>query len=413
MLVGVITIPYLISSLGVEAFGVLTLVWALIGYFSLFDFGLGRALTQQIATKQSLGLISDIPRVIKTGLVFTALTGLLGGGVLFGLAPKLSQSWLNVSADLQNDTLNSLLIAAFGIPFTTLTTGLRGVLEGFEDFKIVNILRIILGVANFGLPVLAILLFGQSLEYAVASLIIARLLVFMFHLVLVNKKIGDKWMRIRLSVGDFKGVAGFGFWMTVSNVISPLMVTADRFFISAVVGAVSVAYYTVPFEVLVRILIIPGALTVALFPKITALINIDAAAAKYLYLKSLRIVAVVLAPIVLITIACSHFGLSIWIGEDFADKSWLVMAILVFGIGFNGMAQVPYAAIQAAGNVRITALIHVFELIFYIPLLFASLKMFGINGAACAWVIRVLVDFLILQHFAGNIFKKPIYEHAA
>jgi O-antigen/teichoic acid export membrane protein len=41
LLLGAITIPYLIARVGVEAFGVLTLVWALIGYFSLFDFGLG------------------------------------------------------------------------------------------------------------------------------------------------------------------------------------------------------------------------------------------------------------------------------------------------------------------------------------------------------------------------------------
>jgi hypothetical protein len=38
LLVGALTIPYLPRTTGVEAFGVLTLVWALIGYFSLFDF---------------------------------------------------------------------------------------------------------------------------------------------------------------------------------------------------------------------------------------------------------------------------------------------------------------------------------------------------------------------------------------
>jgi O-antigen/teichoic acid export membrane protein len=413
LLVGLFTIPYLISKLGVEAFGVLTLIWALIGYFSLFDFGLGRALTQQIASKRSFGATNEIPHIIKAGLVFTALTGLLGGILLFVLTPKLSQSWLNISASLQSNALNSLMVASVGIPFTTLTTGFRGVLEGFEDFKTVNILRVILGVANFGLPALAVFLFGASLEYAVTSLVVSRFLILICHYLLINKKINNKWIGAKLEYSDLKNLTGFGLWMTISNVIGPLMVTADRFVISSVLGAVFVAYYTIPFEVLVRVLIIPGALTAALFPKITSLINTDLNGAEKLYIRSVKLVAVALFPVLLVTIIGAHFGLSIWIGNDFADKAWLVTAILAVGIGFNGMAQIPHATIQAAGNVRLTALVHFAELILYIPILFAALKLFGINGAAVAWVLRVLADFLILRFFAKKIFKTPVYANAA
>src|SRR5258705_13553401 len=51
MIVAVVCIPILIRGLGKERFGVLTLVWAVIGYASLFDLGLGRALTQLVARK--------------------------------------------------------------------------------------------------------------------------------------------------------------------------------------------------------------------------------------------------------------------------------------------------------------------------------------------------------------------------
>ena len=413
MLVGVFTIPYLISTLGIEAFGILTLVWALVGYFSFFDFGLGRALTQQIAMKRSIGIENEIPRIIKAGLLFTALTGLLGGILLFAFAPKLSQSWLNISVTLQSNALNSFVIASVGIPFTTLTTGFRGILEGFEDFKTVNILRVILGVANFALPAMVIFFIGASLEYAVASLVASRFVILICHYIVVNKKINSQWVGVTLKYSDFKSLMGFGLWMTISNVISPLMVTADRFVISSVLGAAFVAYYTVPFEVLVRILIIPGALTAAVFPKITSLINIDLKGAEKLYVRSVKLVAAVLFPILLITIAGAHFGLSIWISKDFADMAWLVTAILAVGIGFNGMAQIPHATIQAAGNVRLTALIHFFELILYVPILFTALKLFGINGAAVAWVLRVLADFLILRFFAKKIFKTLVYANAA
>lgn len=47
MIVGVVAIPFLISKLGMERFGILTILWAIIGYFGLFDFGVGRATIQQ------------------------------------------------------------------------------------------------------------------------------------------------------------------------------------------------------------------------------------------------------------------------------------------------------------------------------------------------------------------------------
>jgi O-antigen/teichoic acid export membrane protein len=413
MLVGIFTIPYLISALGIEAFGILTLVWALVGYFSFFDFGLGRALTQQIAMNRSSGMENEIPRIIKAGLLFTGLTGLLGGILLFLLTPKLAESWLNISANLQVNALNSLAIASIGIPFTTLTTGFRGILEGFEDFKAVNILRIILGIANFALPALVVFFIGASLEYAVASLVASRFVILIWHYIVVNKKIKIHWTAVALRYSDFKNLMGFGIWMTISNVISPLMVTADRFVISSVLGAAYVAYYTVPFEILVRVLIIPGALTAAVFPKMTSLLQKDLSSAEKLYSKSVKLVASVLFPVLLITIAGAHFGLSIWINKDFADMAWIVAAILAVGIAFNGMAQIPHATIQAAGNIRLTALINFSELILYIPFLFVALKLFGINGAAIAWVLRVLADFLVLRFFAEKIFKSPVYANAA
>src|SRR3984893_8589578 len=51
MIVAVFCIPILIRGLGKDRFGVLTLAWALIGYASLFDLGLGRALTPLVSKK--------------------------------------------------------------------------------------------------------------------------------------------------------------------------------------------------------------------------------------------------------------------------------------------------------------------------------------------------------------------------
>lgn len=401
-LLGIITIPYLIKNIGIEAFGVLTLVWALIGYFSLFDFGLGRALTQQVASSLAANDGERIPRLVKTGILFTVFTGVVGGLILSALSFQLGYDWLKVSGVLQTDTVHCLVVAAIGIPLTTITTGLRGVLEGYEDFKGVNILRIILGAANFGFPALSVMLYGPSLTAIVGTLIVARLVILVAHLLLVNKKLPKGWYKRKTTIKELKSLFSFGMWMTVSNIIGPLMVTADRFVISAVLGAATVAFYTVPSEALTRILIIPAALTGALFPRMSAKLRTEPKLAVKLYNDSLKIVSAILIPIVLVITVSSYWGLSMWLGKEFAENSWKIASILSFGLLFNGIAFVPFAAIQASGKAKITAKLHVAELIIYIPLLILLLYFYGLVGAVIAWVIRVAADLFFLLIYASE-----------
>ena len=49
LVVGVLTLPLLIRLVGLERFGFITLVWVLVGYASIFDFGIGRALVRTVA----------------------------------------------------------------------------------------------------------------------------------------------------------------------------------------------------------------------------------------------------------------------------------------------------------------------------------------------------------------------------
>src|ERR1700731_5244013 len=73
MLVAIFCIPVLIKGLGTDRFGILTLVWALIGYASLFDLGLGRALTQLAASKLGSGDDQEVPTLVWTSLLLMLL----------------------------------------------------------------------------------------------------------------------------------------------------------------------------------------------------------------------------------------------------------------------------------------------------------------------------------------------------
>ncbi len=402
MLIGVVSLPYLLHNIGVEKLGVLTMVWTLIGYFSVFDFGLGRALTHKVATLRLQGQENSLAGAIKFGLLLMFLTGVVGTLIVVIILGIGGVEWLNFSKEIYDDAFVAMIIAAVSIPITTITSGLKGVLEGFEEFKIANILRFLLGLSSFLSPVLSVYVLGSNLTYIVLLLIVSRLIIMILHVIGVWGLLpADKLTKYNHKE-DKKDLFVFGAWMTVSNVVSPLMVVADRFVISHVVGASMVAYYTVPSEFLIRLLVIPSALTAALFPVFTQKICIDITKTKILYWHSLQTIASVMLPLVIIIVFGSHFGLSVWLGEDFAGHSYIVVNILAVGVLFNSLAQIPHSVIQANGNVKLTSLIHLSEFVLYVPMLFILLFKFGIIGAAVTWALRALIDLIVLHKYAQS-----------
>lgn len=396
LVLGAITIPLLIPRLGLERFGVLTLLWTIIGYFSLFDFGLGRAITQQVATALGKQKQDEIPQIIKAGLEFTILTGLLGTVVLVLGAYPLSHFGMGVSAELQQEVFFSLVIAAIGIPLATLSNGLRGALEGYERFHTSNIARMLLGVSIFLFPMIAVVLHGSSLVMVTLWLVGARLLSLIFFMFFVLGLPSGQFWRAQILANTRKKLFSFGAWMAVTNLVSPLLVSTDRFFISYLLGAGVVAYYTVPFEFLVRLLILPGALGASLLPNLARDRHTDPSLADETFAKSLKVIALSMSALCLVAAILAYPLMNVFISSDFASKSWLLAAILSVGILVNGVAYLPYTALHAYGKAKPTAILHLAEFLIYLPALFFLIKWMGLVGAAIAWTFRVVLDATLL-----------------
>ena len=181
MLVGIAAIPYIYINIGIERIGILTIIWALIGYFSIFDFGLGRAITQRIASLTSPHTDIQKKTIATTGVFLTLLLGALASLIGFVCIELLGVSWLNSTPHLETEIRVSFMLACLAIPASTATAGFRGVLEGDQRFRDINLLKLILGLSNFLGPMASIALFGQRLDYIVGALVVARFLILFAH----------------------------------------------------------------------------------------------------------------------------------------------------------------------------------------------------------------------------------------
>ena len=181
MLVAVFSIPILIHRLGNDRFGVLTLAWATVGYFGIFDVGLGRALTKLIAERKSSGRASEIPGLVHTGLLLVLTFGAIGAAFLAVLSPILIKDILNIPGPLQREALQVCYLLALSLPAGLALSALRGVLAAFLRFDLINLLRIPFTLFLFLGPLL-VLPFSHSLVCIVAILLGARLVACALHL---------------------------------------------------------------------------------------------------------------------------------------------------------------------------------------------------------------------------------------
>lgn len=399
--VGLVTMPMLVSKLGIERFGILNLAWLLVGYFSLFDFGLGRALTRLVAERLGSARGEEITDLTGTAIALIRWLGVVAGVAVACMAPWLVD-WFSISASLREETLSGLWILSLALPFVLLSAGWRGLLEAYGRFDLVNWVRIPLGVALFVAPLLA-LLFADGLIPVMISLAVTRFVGWWLSRRMCLRMCRDLRAGLRFNRDVVRPLVAFGGWMTVSNVVGPLMVYADRFLIGGLLSAAAVAYYAAPYEIVTRLWIVSGALTGVLFPIVAARLVCDLASVQLVYRYAMRCVFGLLLPAVAVLYVFADEGLAWWLGEDFARQGAAAARILLVGVFFNALGQVAITVLHGAGRADWAAKLHLFELPFYLVALVFAAERYGIEGVAMVWVLRVLFDMVVMAVLAERL----------
>ena len=402
MIAAVFSIPLLIAGMGVDRFGLLTLAWMVLGYFSVFDLGLGRALIVLVSEKLGAGQLDEIPSLIWTALLLMLLLGMSGGGVMWGISEWLTNAALTIPVGLKTEADSTFLWLAIAVPIVIITTGFRGILEAYQRFDLVNLARIPLSVLTFVCP-LFVLPFSDRLDLIVLTLLGVRVVFFIVSVVMVQFVNPMILRAVRWDKRYLKVMLGFGGWMTVTNIVGPFMMYLDRFAIGSVLGMAAVAYYVTPYELVTKLLVIPGALVGVLFPMFSSTLLTARSKTAELFWTGVRWIFIGLFPLVLLLCLFAYNGLAIWLTEEFAQNSTSILQWLAVGVFLNSLAFVPFGFIQAVGRPGLTAKLHLLEIVPYLGMLWLAMEWFGLQGVAIVWSVRVLFDAVALFFIASRL----------
>lgn len=370
-----------------ESFGLLALVLAFVGYASVLDGGFARAVVREIA---ALGTDNaDAAKIVGTALWVVLVIGGMTAMVFVALAPWLVDL-IHVTTNLYGGAIEGFRLAALMVPIILMTMIWLAPMEGLNQFACLNLIRALGFALMFGTSIAAVLM-DPSFVSAVAGLLVGRGLMAVLSGWASSKLIGHSFKEF--DRGALQALYRFGGWITVSNLVTPLLDYLDRFVLSVIGGASSLAYYAAPADGMQKMQSLPGAVARALFPLLSAR---EGHSQRQLIKSALSTQALIGVGAALVLIGLGDQIILLWLGADYVEPSSAVLKVLAIGFAFNAMAWVPQTALQALGFAKVTAFVSLSQILPYVLLLVGLTSAFGFVGTATAWAVRAFVDLCLL-----------------
>jgi len=399
ILLSLVTVPLYLKLVGSERYGVLAIAWLLLGYFGLFDLGLGRATSFRLAAQKDAEPQARAD-TMWAALAVNALMGVAGGLVLWAAAEFFFGRIFKVSPELRPEVVAAVPLLAFAVPVATVTGVLTGAMQGRERFLEINTVNVIsttlfqlipLGIALVAGPNLPLLLLGALTARGLAAAVLA----YRCHVELT------RGLPARLDRKEIVLLLKYGGWVNLTSIFGPVLYMLDRFTIGAMLSARAVTDYTVPYQLANRTAIMSGSLVGALFPRLS---SATADEREVLADRATMTILALLSPLFLAGIYIMQPFLHFWVGQKVGPDAPFVGRFILMAMWANALALVPFTRLQASGRPDLVSKILLAEIPPYLLMLWAGIHFFGLIGSAAAASLRWLMDYALLTWVAGRRF---------
>lgn len=381
----IIFIPFLILKMGNEAYGIFLFASSILGYFLILDMGFGSAMVKYLAEFRQKNDKESIRKIVGTSITLYLILGLLGTAAILLLSNFFVYKFLKLSPAYYDAAKFGFYIYGIFFFIVFLGNNFVSILYAIQRFDIYNIIGII--TMGLYLPGIALILkLGYGLKEVFIYSTVITVLRSVIHIVItkfflreasfcpgLDKILGFKFMK-------------FGFSKFISQVAALYVFQCDRLFIGYYLNALSIPFYAVPSMMCLKISQISGSLLSPIYPVATELTAASSTGElRELYLRSTKILSLASACTFSLIIAFSKPVLLLWLGQEFAQKSTLVLQFLGFSFFLSSLLFVPIVFADSAGRPDFSAKINAASAIILTVLYFILIPSMGITGAAISF----------------------------
>lgn len=392
----------IVKSLGEKDYGTYALVFGFVAYS--FNFSFGRAITKYVAEYRANGETHKIKDVISATFLINTAVGLLGVSIILLISKRLVIDVFQIEEMNQDKTVLALRIAAGIVFFLMLNQIFNAVLQGIHRFDVysnifnVNTIAVLAGniyLAANGYGVVGLFVWNLTvtvLTCAAAAAAAKRLL----------PEFGISWKIkpeiIKLVLTYSGGIIGYQF-------LGNVLLLFERGWITRRLGAENLTYYVVPMTLALYIHIFISSIVIVIFPLVSELENNPDKLLR-LYLKASKIVVFFVFFMAVSIIVQSRSFLTLWLGAEFAEKSWFLLIVQTITFSLLAIQTVSWQLTEGLGFPAYNLKITVISFVINVLVILSLTDGYGNTGIAFGRFAGFGAMFLSVFYVEKWIFKK-------
>lgn len=239
-----IMVPFLLSHLGKEGFGLIGILGVIVSMAVVADLGLRSALGRELAEQVARNDLRTFNELASTALVLYFCIACILGLAGWLLAPWIVEV-LKVSETLQEDAINSIRIyGTLSIILSFITPVFSAALSSYHRFDIINSIQLIVGIISsivlfIVIPIVENPLYGWVGVMLVSEVFILLLTIVFFLRFCQGSEIGVGFLNVKRLIPLFH----LGGYLYVIQLAQTLTNTANSIVLSLFLGPIGVALY--------------------------------------------------------------------------------------------------------------------------------------------------------------------------
>ena len=410
---GLIITPIIVRALDAELYGVWSFLNGLLVYSDLLYLGLAQALVKYVAQHRANGDQAGMNRLFSVVIGIYAVIGLVCLGVMTAISTLIPGAFAEpLSAEAARAATVTCVVLGAQLFFVFVGSAFSGLIGGHDRYDVSNGIYIVVVAMRFIATPLVLqsghdLLFRLAvLTASVAAIHALMLAVAAYRLVPALSLHLARWRLDELRMLYGFGVPSFFIVFAVR-----LVSFSDTTIIGVMLGASSVALYTLPLQLTDYARAAVGGFTGVLLPRLTMMTTRgDVASVRAAYLSATRIACFLSAWLGATLLAVGPAFLSRWVGDTFgAPVQWVLVFLAIAAFAQVLTTHAPMAFYQSLHLVSFPAKVLMLDALLNLGLSIWLAPRLGITGVALATALpAVFMSAIVLPPYLCRHLQVPM-----
>lgn len=407
VMAGLFAIPFYTSILGIEQFGLLTLLSSVTAPFGVLNVGVAQSTTKFIAEYHASRELDRAAALFRTTLLLNSLIAVVGAAALWPLADPISTRIFNIPDHLHFEAATAIRLAGLTWAFGQIVATFQAVSLGFQQFRFVALGQALQSALTYFGGIVVLQRWSHLHCLLLWNLLVAAGATLAWSL-MVRKSFPHSGIYPSWDKGSAALSFHFSIWQTFNSLMGTLSNHTDRVLLGVLQSPSAVGFYGIAQTVQSRVVGLAWSGLSTLFPAASSASRTEGASEQIILEKGWMI-SILVGVVYSTVFVLGGELLTLWVGATISDRALPLLRTLLASALIGLPSAVVYQYMLGRGLTKISAVGNLVTSIVTIGVSAALIPVYGLKGAAWGGLLGLALTrpayhiWVIRRVFSGSV----------